>query len=91
MALESAQPCFHCGEAVGLEHPWAHSQGDRVAVCCPGCRAAAQMICGLGLEDFYKFRSEPASKPPDLTDEWLAYDTPSVTASLTRRDADGVS
>jgi P-type Cu2+ transporter len=84
--------CFHCGEALAGRPPLWMRLGDAdVAVCCPGCRAAAQMICGLGLEDFYKFRSEPASKPPDLTDEWLAYDTPSVMASLTRQEADGRS
>ena len=62
-----------------------------VAVCCPGCRAAAQMISELGLEDFYKFRVEPTARPRDLTDEWLAYDTTAVMASLTRKEPEGQS
>lgn len=69
----------------------ARVQGADVAVCCAGCRAAIQLIAELGLEDFYTFRTAPSSRPQALTDEWLAYDTPAVAASLTRIETGGRS
>ena len=59
------------------------------AVCCPGCRAAAQLISQLGLEDFYRFRTAPAVKPGAPSDTWLAYDEPALLDSLSRRDPRG--
>jgi len=55
-----ALTCFHCGEPVtgdaavvarvgGLDHP----------VCCIGCRAAAEWIASLGLQDYYRLRDAP--------------------------------
>ena len=50
--------CFHCGEPLprmGGDSLRVRVQGADVAVCCPGCRAAVQLIGELGLEDFYQF------------------------------------
>ena len=89
---EAPATCFHCAEAfAGRPCLWMRVGDADVAVCCPGCRAAAQMISELGLADFYRFRAEPAARPQDLTDEWLAYDTPAVIAGLTREEAGGRS
>ncbi len=83
--LDATAECFHCGEPfAGRTVLWTRLRNADVQVCCPGCRAAAQLIADLGLEDFYTFRTAPSSRPPDLTDEWLAYDTPAVADSLTR-------
>ena len=84
--------CFHCGEPLGRRAPlWTTVRGAAVAVCCAGCRAAAETIAQLGLEDFYRFRTAPASKPTDAAGEWRAYDDPALRDSLTRREADGRS
>jgi Cu2+-exporting ATPase len=82
--------CFHCGEALaGREPLWVRLNDSDQAVCCPGCRAAAQLISQLGLEDFYRFRTAPAVKPGAPSDTWLAYDEPALLDSLSRRDPRG--
>ncbi len=58
--------CWHCGEALRTaENPQAVVAGRPRAVCCIGCRAAAEWIDGLGLADYYRLRSEPATRPVD--------------------------
>jgi Cu2+-exporting ATPase len=84
--------CFHCGEplvAGAVYH--ARVRDDAAAFCCPGCRAAAQLIGELGLADFYRFRTSPAGRPQQSSDEWLAYDEPQVQENLTRAEPDGRS
>ena len=82
--------CFHCGEALaGREPLWVRLNGSDEVVCCPGCRAAAQLISQLGLEDFYRFRTAPAVKPGPPSDSWLAYDEPALLESLSRVEPRG--
>ena len=58
--------CWHCGEPLPAgEPPLATVAGVAHAVCCHGCRAAAEWIEQLGLADYYRLRSEPASRPRD--------------------------
>jgi Cu2+-exporting ATPase len=84
--------CFHCGESfAGRSLLRAQLQDSEVAVCCPGCRAAAQMIAACGLEDFYRFRTALSGKPDDGAAEWLAYDEPKLLDSLTRVEQGGRS
>jgi Cu2+-exporting ATPase len=84
--------CFHCGEPfAGGSVLWAHVHDADVAVCCPGCRAAAQLIAACGLTDFYQFRTAPSGKPQESTAEWLAYDEPTLLDSLTRVEPNGRS
>jgi P-type Cu2+ transporter len=56
--------CWHCGEmlpaGVVLN---ACIGGQSRAMCCHGCRAAAEWIEHLGLADYYRLRTEPAQKP----------------------------
>ena len=87
-----ATECFHCGETLAGRPPlWVRLRDSEVAVCCPGCRAAAQLVAELGLEDFYRFRTAPAPKPERSNEDWLAYDEPALVAELTRPDARGRS
>jgi Cu2+-exporting ATPase len=89
---EAPSVCFHCGESfAGRSILWALLQDSKVAVCCPGCRAAAQMIAACGLEDFYRFRTAPSGKPDGGAAEWLAYDEPKLLDSLTRVEQGGRS
>lgn len=56
--------CWHCGEplpATAVIH--ARIAGESRALCCHGCRAAAEWIEQLGLADYYRLRTEPAQKP----------------------------
>jgi P-type Cu2+ transporter len=82
--------CYHCGEALAGRAPlWARISDRDVVVCCAGCRAAAQLIGELGLEDFYRFRTAPPEKPVLPAEDWLAYDDPALIETLTRADPRG--
>ena len=54
--------CFHCGlplaDASGGGMRWSTViDGQRRAMCCPGCEAVAQAIVDNGLGDYYKTRT----------------------------------
>ena len=62
--MQSSASCWHCGEAFPASvvvH--ARVAGIERAVCCQGCRAAAEWIEQLGLAQYYTLRTEPARKP----------------------------
>jgi Cu2+-exporting ATPase len=75
--------CYHCGLPAETNSPYhAFILGERRIMCCPGCEAVAKAIVENGLDDYYKFRTEPAAKGDDElaeTIEQLAiYDTQSL-------------
>ena len=62
----STDGCWHCGEPLpAADAPRATVAGVNRAVCCQGCRAAAEWIEQLGLADYYRLRSAPAPRAPD--------------------------
>src|SRR4051794_36193001 len=79
--------CFHCGEAVpdGVAI-FATIAGACEPVCCPGCKAAADWIAGLGLDGYYRLRSEPAPRPDDAAD-FSAWDRPALRRLHVREHA----
>ncbi len=74
--------CRHCG----LEVPADDPVGD--AFCCQGCRAAYELVQGMGLEAYYRRRTldpDEAAPRPD------AMDLPRDYAAYVDEGADGVS
>jgi Cu2+-exporting ATPase len=61
----NAGNCWHCGEPLPANPPQAVVAGSAHAVCCPGCRAAAEWIDKLGLADYYRLRSAAPPRAPD--------------------------
>ncbi|MBK7948961.1 MAG: heavy metal translocating P-type ATPase [Deltaproteobacteria bacterium] len=64
MSLAAVTPlpeaCFHCGLEVPEGEPlFAQVLGERRAMCCIGCRAAAEMLEAQGLSDWYRHRASP--------------------------------
>jgi Cu2+-exporting ATPase len=81
-------PCFHCGEPIPAGATWvATVAGSARAVCCPGCRAAAEWIAGLGLENYYRLREAPAHRPQDDGD-FSAWDRPALARLHVRRHSE---
>ena len=62
----NADACWHCGEPLPADPPLARVAGQTHAVCCQGCRAAAEWIDGLGLADYYRLRRVPSATAPDV-------------------------
>lgn len=87
-----ANHCFHCHQPLvdGDTYP-ATVLGVEHQMCCPGCQAVAEAIVENGLEDYYRFRTEPASKGDALLDETLnalnAYDQPEIQQDFVISDA----
>ena len=76
--------CFHCGEPI-LPGPRlvVTLDGESRAVCCSGCRAAAELIREAGLGDYYRFRTASAPRPQAQSeDPWSTYDRPEVQLPL---------
>ena len=87
MAAESA--CYHCG----LPNPAGRSfyavvDGERHAVCCPGCQAVAEAIAGSGLSSYYRTRTAYGQRAESIAgaraDELAIYDQPEVQAGFVR-------
>ena len=73
----SPSSCYHCALPVPKgSHFTAVVLGKTQPMCCPGCQAVAEAIVENGLEDYYRFRTEPALKG----DEQLAQTLDKLTA-----------
>jgi Cu2+-exporting ATPase len=87
--------CWHCSEALPAgAAPLARIGGIDRAVCCQGCRAAAEWIEQLGLGDYYRLRSAPAERAGDaatLAAEAAAWARPALARHVVRDMADGRS
>jgi Cu2+-exporting ATPase len=54
----SQNVCFHCGEIALEGNRWCLDiDGEEQTMCCPACKAVAEMIIGSGLKDYYKHRT----------------------------------
>ena len=87
--------CYHCGEPVPAGSAFSVVIDDeKQPMCCLGCEAVAHAIVNGGLENYYRFRDGPATRPDDLTDEQQAafalYDRDDVQESFVRDLGDGV-
>ncbi|MEE2023744.1 heavy metal translocating P-type ATPase [Alkalimonas mucilaginosa] len=83
----STERCFHCHEPVLTGQQFVLPfEGEPRSFCCAGCQAVADTIIQQGLADYYRFRTEPATKadamPADLAAELASYDSPDVLADL---------
>jgi Cu2+-exporting ATPase len=57
---EARETCFHCGLPVPEQAFESPVDGEIRKFCCGGCASAADLIHSLGLEAYYRFRTEKA-------------------------------
>jgi len=81
--------CFHCGEAIGGDAPLVARVGalDH-PVCCIGCRAAAEWIASLGLQDYYRLRDMPPPRAVAVGD-YSAWDRQELQRMYVHHRDDG--
>jgi Cu2+-exporting ATPase len=81
--------CWHCGEPLpAADAPRARVAGEERAVCCQGCRAAAEWIDQLGLADYYRLREAPAPRAPEAAEAArtsIAWARPELERHVVRR------
>jgi Cu2+-exporting ATPase len=80
--------CFHCGDALPPMPARYEIDGASQAFCCDGCAAAAQWIREADLGDYYRLRSEAASRVGTDDGDFSAWDRDDVIADHAR-DVDG--
>jgi Cu2+-exporting ATPase len=85
-----ASGCWHCGEPLPPDALLAQVAGTPRAVCCNGCRAAAEWIDQLGLSDYYRLRSAPAERPEESASA-QAWARPELARHAVRTLEDGRS
>ena len=92
--LDATVACFHCGERLGDSTLTAAIQGRHEPVCCTGCQAVAELICGAGLADFYRHRDVASARPDTASgasDVWAAYAQLELAQQFTRPAKGGSS
>ncbi|MBS0212924.1 MAG: heavy metal translocating P-type ATPase [Proteobacteria bacterium] len=90
--MSAPTACWHCGQPLPPDPPQAVVAGNTHAVCCHGCRAAAEWIDRLGLADYYRLRSAPAERAPDpdaATRNTQAWNRPELARHVVRETAGG--
>lgn len=81
----SADACWHCGEPVPANVVIQASVGGiQRAMCCHGCRAAAQWIEQIGLADYYRLRTQAAQKPVEGDADRRAWQRPEIARHVVR-------
>jgi Cu2+-exporting ATPase len=88
--------CYHCGLPLipGIDYKTI-ILGETRDMCCPGCKAVAEAIVSSGLADYYKYRTEKASKgDADLSQTMInlkAYDQQEIQQEfVVEQDAEQV-
>ncbi len=90
--MAGADTCFHCA----LPIP-AHCNlnitidGKQQPVCCPGCKAVAELIRDSGMSQYYALREAPVpgvGRPPAETAEWRVFDSADMLAAFTASAGD---
>ena len=81
--------CFHCGEPVAGDAPLVARVGalDH-PVCCIGCRAAAEWIASLGLQDYYRLRDALPPRASAIGD-YSAWDRAQLQRMYVHQRSDG--
>ncbi|HZX81910.1 MAG TPA: heavy metal translocating P-type ATPase metal-binding domain-containing protein, partial [Lysobacter sp.] len=83
-----ATGCWHCGEPLPASPARIDVGGTPRAFCCDGCAAAAQWIRESDLDDYYRLRSEHASRVGTEPADFAVWDRDDVVAGHVR-DVEG--
>jgi Cu2+-exporting ATPase len=78
--------CFHCALAVDrIDEFQVEIDGDLKPVCCPGCKAVAELIRDTGMSSYYAMREAPrpgVGRPPDDATEWDVFNSADMLAAF---------
>ena len=87
--IASPEDCFHCGLPLNGATYSLVIDKQAQPMCCLGCQVVAQTIIDNGLDDFYRYRTEPSARPdsvvPDVLEQFLVFDNDSVQKSFVKQ------
>jgi len=82
----TASACFHCALPVDPDNEFqVEIDGELKSVCCPGCKAVAELIRDTGMSSYYAMREAPqpgVGRPPDAATEWQVFDRDDMLAAF---------
>ena len=82
----NASACFHCALPVARDDEFqVEIDGELKSVCCPGCKAVAELIRDTGMSSYYAMREAPqpgAGRPADDAAEWGVFDRSDMLAAF---------
>ncbi len=88
----SADTCFHCALPVPTDCHLTVEIGDaHHPVCCPGCKAVAELIRDTGMSRYYDLRDAPdpgVGRPPEDAAEWRVFDSSDMLGAFTEQHDD---
>ncbi len=79
--MSDAAACFHCALPVLDNRYTVAIDGFDKAVCCPGCKAVAELIRDSGMGQYYALREAPepgVGRPEDDAGEWEVFNRPDM-------------
>lgn len=86
------ETCFHCALPVPVAcHLTVVIEDEPRPVCCPGCKAVAELIRDTGMSRYYELRDLPdpgVGRPPEEAAEWSMFDSTEMLDAFTQRDGD---
>ncbi|MEE4160968.1 MAG: heavy metal translocating P-type ATPase [Woeseiaceae bacterium] len=83
--------CFHCALPVIDQRYTVDIDGEPRAVCCPGCKAVAELIRDSGMSRYYALREAPepgVGKPEEDAGEWEVFNRRDMLDAFAASDAD---
>ena len=88
----SAENCFHCALPVPTDcNITVEIDGDPKPVCCPGCKAVAELIRDSGMSRYYDLRDAPdpgVGRPSEEAAEWQVFDHDDMQSAFAERRND---
>ena len=93
--MAAPDTCYHCALPIPADCDYeVDVDGAAQPVCCPGCKAVAELVLSAGLENFYRLRDAPepgAGRPETTASEWDTYCQPDIQAAFTEAQPDDTS
>jgi Cu2+-exporting ATPase len=90
--MSTPETCFHCALPVPAGCALTVDiENEARPVCCPGCKAVAELIRDTGMGRYYELREPPdpgVGRPPEQAAEWRVFDTEEMLDAFTERHDD---
>jgi Cu2+-exporting ATPase len=90
--MTAPETCFHCALPVPADCALTVDIEDEAQpVCCPGCKAVAELIRDTGMSRYYELREAPdpgVGRPPEEAAEWRVFDSEEMLDAFTERHDD---
>lgn len=88
----NVRACFHCALPIDPNYEFqVEIDGELKPVCCPGCKAVAELIRDTGMSSYYAMREAPqpgVGRPPDDATEWQVFDRDDMLEAFAEQSDD---